>query len=104
MPVGCSILPVNHGGMVLFLGWILSLGGEDAGVPVFPDWIEALTAEVLGNGCGASGVVDGELLGGPAAVAASRGLIELYPAAFDGEVEVVGAGSGVATGIGLGAC
>ena len=45
-------------------------------------------------------IVDFELSGG---TIAGSGLVELNAASFDGEVEVVSSGSGIASRIGLGA-
>lgn len=77
------------------------LGGEDGFVPVFPDGVEIVVAEELGELFGGAGVVDGEL--GSGAVAGGGFFVgfEFDAASFDGAVEVVVSGAGVSAGFGV---
>lgn len=62
------------------------LGGEDGGVPVFPDGVEAEGAEAVGDGGWATLIGDAELAFGAGLIGF---VVEFDAAAFDGEVEVV---------------
>ncbi len=62
------------------------LSGEDGGVPVFPDGVEAEGAEAVGDGGGGAFVGDAELAFGAGFIGF---VVEFDAAAFDGEVEVV---------------
>ena len=62
------------------------LGGEDGGVPVFPDGVEAEGAKAVGDGGWAALIGDAELAFGAGLIGF---VVEFDAAAFDGEMEVV---------------
>ena len=78
----------------------LGLGGEDGGVPVFPDGVEAEGAEAVGDGGGAALIGDAELAFGAGGIGL---VVEFDAAAFDGEMQVVRACPRVAAGLGVAA-
>ena len=77
---------------------------KDFTVPIFPDGIEALAAELISNGSGWTVVVYFKLWSGPGLGAAGRLLcgIEFNPSSPDGVVEVICACTGVAARFGVG--